>query len=92
MVYFQGMHFNAKKDVYINFQEHALIFCKVILSIINGGGHGQFYVLPTSMCATTNDDFPMEDICSVLICQHALANILNLSHRFIKLLINNSYI
>ena len=38
------------------------------------------------MCATTNDDFPIEYRYIGLIRQHALANILNLSQRFIKLL------
>ena len=57
-----------------------------MLSKINGGGHEQCYVLPTIVCATTNNDLPMEDRYSVLIFQHALANIINISQRFIKLL------
>ena len=39
MVDFQGMHSSAKKAIYINFQNHASIFHKAMLSIINGGGH-----------------------------------------------------
>ena len=39
MVDFQGIYFNAKKDLYINFQKHASILFKAILSTINGGGH-----------------------------------------------------
>ena len=84
VVDFQRMYFNAKKALYINFQNHASFFCKSMLSTITGGGHGQSYILPTIMCATTNNDFPMEDRYSDLILQHALANILNVSQRFIK--------
>ena len=36
------------------------------------------------MCATKTNYLTMEDICSVLICQSALANILNVYQRFIK--------
>ena len=86
MVDFRGMKFNAKKALYINFQNHASIFHKAILSKINGGGHGRCYVLPKSMCASTNIDLKKEDRYSGLIYQHALANILNVSQRFIKLL------
>ena len=41
-------------------------------------------VLPTIMGASTNIYFPIEDRYSGLICQHYLANILNVSQRFIK--------
>ena len=84
MVDLQGMHFNAKKDLYINFQKHASIFCKALLSTINGGGQGWFYVLMISLCATKNNYFPIEGRYSGLICQHALANIINVSQRFFK--------
>ena len=46
--------------------------------------NGRFYFLPTSVCDTKNNDLPIEDRYSGLICQHALANIINLSQRFIK--------
>ena len=55
-----------------------------MLITIYGGGHDQCYVLTTSGCATTNDDFTMEDRYSGLICQHDLENILNEFQRFIK--------
>ena len=58
MVDLQGMHFNAKKALFINFQNHASIFCKTMIIKINGGGHGRFYVLPTSVCATKNNYSP----------------------------------
>ena len=61
MIDFQGMHFNAKKAFYINFQKHASMFRKKILRKINGGGHTLLYVLPKMVCATKNDDFTMED-------------------------------
>ena len=86
MVDFQGMHFNAKKALYVNFQKHASIFCKAMLSTINGGGHGQFYVLPTRLFSTTNNYFPMEERYSGLIYQHALENIINEYQGFIKFL------
>ena len=86
MVDLKGMHFNTKKALYIHFQKHASIFCKEMLSTINGGGQGQCYVLLTSMCVNTNDDFPIEDRYSGIIFQNDLANILNVSQRFIKLL------
>ena len=57
MVDLQGMHFNAKKDLYINFQKHASTFCKAVLSSINGGGYGQLYALTISGCATANNYF-----------------------------------
>ena len=84
MVDFRGMHFNAKKDLYINFHKHALTFCKEILRTINYGGHYQCYVLTTSVCADTNNYSPIYDIYGGLIFQHALANIINVSQRFIK--------
>ena len=59
MVDFQGMHFNAKKALYINFYNHASIFCKTMLGKINGGGHGQCYVLLPRVCATKNNDLPI---------------------------------
>ena len=62
MVDFRGMRFNANKTLFINFQKHDSIFCKEIIRKINGGGHGQFYVLTTSVCATQNNDLPMYDI------------------------------
>ena len=62
MVYFRGMHFNEKKDLYINIQKHASIFYRETISTINGEGHGRCYVLPTSVCATKNNDLPTEDI------------------------------
>ena len=83
---FQGMHFNAKKALYINFQKNASFFCEAMLSTINGGGNLRCYVLPTSVCATTNNNVPMEDRHSGLIFQHSLANILYVSQRFIKLI------
>ena len=49
---------------------------------INDGGHGSFYVLPTGVCATTHNDFPIEDRYSGLIYQHTLENILNVSQEF----------
>ena len=39
IVDFRGMHLNTNKDLYINFQKHASIFCKAMLSKINGGGN-----------------------------------------------------
>ena len=83
---FRGIHFNAKEDLSINFQKYASIFCRAMISTINGGENGQLYVLPKSVCATTNIDFPIKDRYSGLICQYSLANILNVSERFIKLL------
>ena len=38
MVEFQGMHFYTKNDLYIHFHKHASIFCKAMLSTIDGGG------------------------------------------------------
>ena len=67
IVDFRGMHFKSKKALHIIFQKHASIFRKSIPSTINGGGHGWYYVLPTSMCANTNNYFPMEDRYSGLI-------------------------
>ena len=49
---------------------------------MNGGGRGGFYVLPKSLCATTNKYFPIWDRHSGRICQHSLANIINVSQRF----------
>ena len=86
MVYFRGMHFNVKKDLYINFQKHASIFCKAMPSTINCGGHGRCYVLPTRMCANKNNDLPIKDRYSGLIFQYALANIINVSQSLFKLL------
>ena len=57
MVEFQGIHFNAKKALYINFQKRALIFHKSMLSKINGGEEGRWYVLKTRAFTTTNKDF-----------------------------------
>ena len=57
-----------------------------MLITIIGGGHVRFYVIRTSVCATTNNDLTMEDRYSGLICQHALENILNVSQGFIKFL------
>ena len=84
MVDFQGMHFNVRKSLYIHFQNHHSIFRKVMISTIDCGGEGWFSVLLTSICATTNNFLPIEDRYSGLICQHALANILNVYQRFIK--------
>ena len=53
---------------------------------INGGGNSQFYGPPKRVCATKNNDFPMEDRYIGLICQHSLEDILNVSQMFIKLL------
>ena len=83
---FQGMHFNAKKYLYINFQKHASTFHKAMLSTLNGVWHVQSYVLPKIVCVTTNNDFPIEYICSGIICQHDLTNIINIYQGFIKLL------
>ena len=68
MVDFQGMHFNAKKALYINFHNHAAMFCKAMLSKTNGRGPGRCYVLLKSMCDTKNNDFPIEDRYSDIIC------------------------
>ena len=57
-----------------------------MLSTISGGGHSRFSVLPTSVGATKIYIFPIEDRYSGLVCQHTIANILNLSQRFIKLM------
>ena len=84
MIYFQGIHFNTNNALYINFQKHTSSFCKEIISTIVGEGHNQCYVLPKIVCDTTNNYFKIEDRYSGLICQHALANILNVSQRFIK--------
>ena len=54
---FRGMNFNTKKALCINFQKHASIFCEAKMSTINRGGHGRCYFLPTSVCATKNNDF-----------------------------------
>ena len=86
MVDFQGMYFNAKKALCINFQKRASIFHRSILSKINGGENGLWYVLPKSVGDTKNNYFPIEDRCSGLVFQYSLANILNLFQRFIKLL------
>ena len=86
MVYFWGMHFNKKKALYINFKKRASIFCKAMLRTINCGGHSRCYVLPTIVSATTNNYLAMEYIYILLICKQSLANILNVSQRFIKLL------
>ena len=56
MVDFQGMRFNTKKYLYIDFWDHTSGFCKKMLSTINGGGRGRCYVLPKSVCATKNND------------------------------------
>ena len=53
---------------------------------INGGGHGQLSVLPTSVCDTTNNYSPMEERYSGLIFQHVIENVLNVSQTFINLL------
>ena len=50
MADFQGIHFNIKKALYINFQKHASIFHKAMICTINGGGHDWCYVFPTSVC------------------------------------------
>ena len=84
MLDFIGMHFNAKKSLYINFNNYASIFCKATIIRINGEGQVRCYVLPTSVCTTIINDFPIEDRYSGLICQHALENILNVSQRVIK--------
>ena len=55
-------------------------------SKINGGGHRRYYVLLTSVCANKKNDFPIEDRYSGLIFQHYLANIINVSQGFIKLI------
>ena len=86
MVEFWGIPFNTKKDLYSNFQKHASNFCKAIRITIIDGGHSWLYVLPKSVCATKNNDFPTEYIYSGLICQHALEDIIHVSQRFIKLL------
>ena len=57
---FQGMHFNLKKALYINLQKNASFFCEAMLSTINGGGNLRCYVLPTSVCTTTNNDLTIE--------------------------------
>ena len=62
MVDFQEMHFYTKKDLYINFQKHASFFRKAMPIKINGGGNSQFYGPPKRVCATKNNDFPMEYI------------------------------
>ena len=62
MVDFRGMHFNAKKSLYINFHNNASIFCKEMLSTINVGGHGQLYVLPTRVFSSANNYFNVENI------------------------------
>ena len=84
MFEFQGIPFNAKKYFYINFQKYDSIFCKEIICTINGEGHGWWYFLPKRVWATSNKCFPILDRYSGLICQHSLANILNLSQRFVK--------
>ena len=61
MLDFLGIHLNSKKSLYIKFQKHASIFCKAMLSTINGVGHVRWYVLPTSVCAIKNSVFPMEN-------------------------------
>ena len=86
------MHSNAKKDLYINFQKRASIFSKSILITINGGGHGRFFVLPTRLCDTKNNVFPIEDRYICLKFQHSLANILNVSQRFITNQRNHTYL
>ena len=78
------MHFNAQKALYINFYKHASILRKTMLKKINGGGHSRYYVLPKKLCDTTNNDLPIEDRYSGLIFQHTLANIINVSQRFIN--------
>ena len=57
-----------------------------MLSTINVWWDGWFYVLTTILCDTTNNCLPIEDRYIGLICQHALANILNVYQSFIKLL------
>ena len=84
MVDLQGMHFNAKKAFYINFQKHAPMFFKAMLSTTNGGGNGLCYVLPTNVCDTKNNYLIIEDRYRGLIYQHALENILNVFQWFIK--------
>ena len=66
------------------FRSMLQFFCMKMLSTINGGRNRLFYVLPKSVCSTTNNYFPIEDIYSGLIWQHALSNILNVYQRFIK--------
>ena len=61
-------------------------FRKAMLIKINGGENGQFYGPPKRVCATKNNDFPMEDRYIGLIFQHALEEILNVSQSFVKLL------
>ena len=55
-----------------------------MLSTINGGWHLQYYVLPIIVCATINNYLPIEDRYSGLICQHVIANILNISQGSMK--------
>ena len=83
MVDFRGVHFNAEKALCINLQNHASIF-KSIISTINGGCHGRFYVFPTSVFDIKNNYLPMKYRYSGLICQHSIENILNISERFVK--------
>ena len=52
MVDFQGMHFTENEDWYINFQNHASIFCMATLGKMNDGGNVRCYVLLASVCAT----------------------------------------
>ena len=76
-----------RKEGFVHpFSEACFDFLKEMLSTISGEGHGRCCFLPTSVCATTNIVFPIEEIYSGLIYQHALENILKVSQRFIKLL------
>ena len=85
MVDLRGMHLKANKALCINFQKQASIFRKAMLISINDGGHIQCCVLTINVCATTNDDFQIDDRYSSLVCQHSLENIINVSQIFIKL-------
>ena len=61
MVDFQGINFNAKKALYIIIIIMLHFFCQTMPIAINGVGNFQCYILPTILCATTNDDLPMKD-------------------------------
>ena len=81
---FQGIYFNAKKALYINFQNRDSIFCKAIISTMNGGGHIWCYVFPTNVCSNANKYLPIKDIYSGFKCQNALVNILNVSQMSVE--------
>ena len=83
---FRGMHFNANNAFYINFKNHASVFRKAMISTISVGEVVRCYVLTTSVCDTTNNYLPMDYRYIGLIFQHLLANIINVSQLFIKLL------